>query len=231
MTQAEFMSTLNKQLRFRVTLSEREQILSDYAEYFDAGRSEGKSEQQLAAEFGEPKTIVGELMNERGSYSAIGALVERFKIVAEWLGLGEKYIRPWIMPVNILLLIGAAVYIFLIFEFGFIMSAASENPAVGPLLRYSGETIIVMSALCFVAWLFCFRIRRERLPMIVVNLAVFCEMTGIRGLLRNLADPSFYYDYLQNLTREAILQTVLVVILIYVTPLLAGYFANRRGVR
>ena len=40
---------------------ERKDILSDYQEYFDVGKSEGKSEEEIAKKLGNPKQIAKEL--------------------------------------------------------------------------------------------------------------------------------------------------------------------------
>jgi uncharacterized membrane protein len=71
MDKAKFLHILRKNLRFKLPRNEREEIIADYREYFAAGAEEGKSEEQLAVEFGAPEAIVRELMNERQTESGV----------------------------------------------------------------------------------------------------------------------------------------------------------------
>ena len=52
----EFLQSLDLALK-RLQPAEREDILSDYREHFEIGLSKGKTEKQIAAELGDPKSI------------------------------------------------------------------------------------------------------------------------------------------------------------------------------
>ena len=65
MEKAKFLYQLQKELKNDFTKSEQKEIIRDYTEYFDTGLSEGRSEQELCVEFGEPAFIVSELLNEK----------------------------------------------------------------------------------------------------------------------------------------------------------------------
>lgn len=65
MERSEFLNQLEKALKKKLPHNELNEIMEDYNEYFDTGLSEGRQEQELCAEFGEPAAIAAELLNEK----------------------------------------------------------------------------------------------------------------------------------------------------------------------
>lgn len=64
MNQCEFMKKLKKALRWTFDANEIEDILSDYQGFFDDGVNEGKSEQTICEELGDPNNIAFDLATE-----------------------------------------------------------------------------------------------------------------------------------------------------------------------
>jgi uncharacterized membrane protein len=65
MDKQEFLCNLQKGLRYKYTRDEISDILLDYDDFFAQGISEGKNEQQICLEMGEPHIIVQNLVEER----------------------------------------------------------------------------------------------------------------------------------------------------------------------
>ena len=230
MTQAEFMAKLKKQLKRKVMLTEQRQILSDYCEYFDVGLSDGKTEQQLAAEFGDPKIIVNELIVEHRISSTTSIAEERVKQISERLGKGKKYLKTWLLPVNVLLFVIAGVLIYFMFKPEMLLLLfASQNPyAMGPFLDNISLLLTILSVVCFAAWLYCCPVGIKLFPVLAGNLAVIFEMSGINYLLGVLSDLNTYNTNILNVTLTSALKTVIALFLIYLFTLLIRYLSRRR---
>ena len=65
MDKQEFLCNLQKGLRYKYTRDEISDILLDYDDFFAQGISEGKNEQQICLEMGEPHIIIQNLVEER----------------------------------------------------------------------------------------------------------------------------------------------------------------------
>ena len=61
MTKAEFLQTLERELH-KLNEHERKEILYDFEEHFAAGLAEGKTEDEIAKELGNPKMIAKEIL-------------------------------------------------------------------------------------------------------------------------------------------------------------------------
>ncbi|MFA8437759.1 HAAS signaling domain-containing protein [Pueribacillus sp. YX66] len=61
MTKAEFLQALERELQ-KLKDYEREEILYDFEEHFAAGLAEGKREDEIASDLGDPKIIAKELL-------------------------------------------------------------------------------------------------------------------------------------------------------------------------
>lgn len=61
MTKAEFLQTLERELH-KLNEHERKEILYDFEEHFAAGFEEGKTEDEIAQELGNPKMIAKEIL-------------------------------------------------------------------------------------------------------------------------------------------------------------------------
>ena len=55
MNRSEYIAQLTAALRGKLAVNEIEDIVRDYQEFFDEGVRQGKSEQQVAAELGNPR--------------------------------------------------------------------------------------------------------------------------------------------------------------------------------
>ena len=70
MTQKQYLDKLRNSLRFRLSEVEIDDILSDMRECFEAGISEGKSEEEICIGLGNPKEAAASLINEQKNSSA-----------------------------------------------------------------------------------------------------------------------------------------------------------------
>lgn len=65
MTKAEYLEELRTGLEERFTPGETADILDEYAGFFDSGREEGRTEEDVAAGLGSPAALVRMLAAER----------------------------------------------------------------------------------------------------------------------------------------------------------------------
>ncbi|QHE53995.1 HAAS domain-containing protein [Pontibacillus sp. HMF3514] len=61
MNQKSFLSNMKHELK-GMSQKEQQEILSDYTEHFEAGKLEGRTEDEIAQELGDPKGIAKDLM-------------------------------------------------------------------------------------------------------------------------------------------------------------------------
>lgn len=64
MTRKEFINSLYKELHHYFSSKDSKAIIMDYEEYFDAGITEGKSEDELCRQCGEPKKLAMEIIGD-----------------------------------------------------------------------------------------------------------------------------------------------------------------------
>lgn len=78
MTQKQYLDKLRNNLRFRLSDMEIDDILSDMRECFEAGISEGKTEEEICLSLGTPKDAAVSLLNEqeKGTSGFIANLME-----------------------------------------------------------------------------------------------------------------------------------------------------------
>lgn len=76
MTKKQYLAKLRKQLQFRLSNSEIDDIISDIEECFDAGAAEGKSEEEICLSLGEPKNAAASLLNEQTGGERITKIME-----------------------------------------------------------------------------------------------------------------------------------------------------------
>ncbi|MGM9931798.1 MULTISPECIES: HAAS signaling domain-containing protein [Bacillaceae] len=109
-----FMKELAEQLR-GLPPNEQAEILADYAEYFDLGLLEGKTEQEIALGLGSPKTIAKELVLnssiEKTEHNL--SMTNVLRIIGLTIGLGF---------LNFLLIVGPMIAIVSILFAGWIAS-------------------------------------------------------------------------------------------------------------
>lgn len=65
MTRERFLGELGGRLRWRLSEQKAQEVLADYREYFEEGLAEGRSEQELFAEFGTPQDIASALAAQK----------------------------------------------------------------------------------------------------------------------------------------------------------------------
>lgn len=96
MNQREYLDALAVNLESRCSAEQKDDILRDYSEFFQNGLEDGKSEEQLAAEFGPPKQAAAELLAGRGGFAdshpgvlgaVLGGLVTVALLAAAWFSL------------------------------------------------------------------------------------------------------------------------------------------------
>lgn len=76
MTKKQYLASLRKYLRFRLSNKEIDDILADMEECFDAGTAEGKSEEEICLSLGEPKIAAASLLSEQTGSERITSLAE-----------------------------------------------------------------------------------------------------------------------------------------------------------
>lgn len=64
MTRVEYIQQLEFSLSGKLLQREISEILRDYSEYFEAGRSEGKSEEEIAMNLGIPSAVAAQILSE-----------------------------------------------------------------------------------------------------------------------------------------------------------------------
>lgn len=85
-TKRAFMFRLRNKLIFTNRKSEVISILKDYEEFFEVGISEGKTEKELCAEFGDPQVIINELNSESSNLLLDETLLKRRLILKYFVG-------------------------------------------------------------------------------------------------------------------------------------------------
>jgi len=83
MTRKEYLSKLQSSLCFRLPESEIAEIILDMEECFDAGNAEGKTEEQVCTDLGDPKSAAREIMTGRAAVpkrgkTAVPAIISRY---------------------------------------------------------------------------------------------------------------------------------------------------------
>lgn len=76
MTKKQYLAKLRKQLQFRLSNSEIDDIISDIKECFEAGAAEGKSEEEICLSLGEPKNAAASLLNEQTGSERAAKIME-----------------------------------------------------------------------------------------------------------------------------------------------------------
>ena len=69
MNRVEFIRELREALTDRLPAEQVEDILYDYAEHFDAGMRDGKTEDEVSQELGSPARVARELLSEGGTHA------------------------------------------------------------------------------------------------------------------------------------------------------------------
>ena len=64
MTQIEYLSQLEKNLTNKISKDEVYDIMRDFAEYFEEGKKQGKTEYELTLQFGDPKDVANQIIAE-----------------------------------------------------------------------------------------------------------------------------------------------------------------------
>ena len=84
MNRSEYIAQLTAALRGKLAVNEIEDIVRDYQEFFDEGVRQGKSEQQVAAELGNPRDVAEQILSDEraapdsGAASGDGSFRESF---------------------------------------------------------------------------------------------------------------------------------------------------------
>lgn len=89
MNRSEYIAQLTAALRGKLAFDEIEDIVRDYQEFFDEGVRQGKSEEQVAAELGNPRDVAQQILSEEretpssGTASSEGGFRDSFTRGAE----------------------------------------------------------------------------------------------------------------------------------------------------
>lgn len=71
MNKLEYLNQLETILKKQLNKADVDDIIRDYAEFFEEGRRQGESDQEIAAKLGSPELIAQQIMEENGSKVAI----------------------------------------------------------------------------------------------------------------------------------------------------------------
>lgn len=69
MTKLEYLKQLELGLRDKITEQETYDIMRDYAEYFEEGKTEGKTEKEIIESLGSPQAVVAQILDEQTNTS------------------------------------------------------------------------------------------------------------------------------------------------------------------
>ena len=89
MNRSEYIAQLTAALRGKLAFDVIEDIVRDYQEFFDEGVRQGKSEEQVAAELGNPRDVAQQILSEEretpssGTASSEGGFRDSFTRGAE----------------------------------------------------------------------------------------------------------------------------------------------------
>lgn len=98
MTKLEYLKQLEAGLRERMSEQEIYDIMRDYAEYFEEGKTEGKTEEEIITSLGSPSYVVSQILNEQDnpemqaeSDDIVGAAKEKFRRIKLRMEENKKY--------------------------------------------------------------------------------------------------------------------------------------------
>ena len=72
MNRSEYIAQLTAALRGKLAFDEIEDIVRDYQEFFDEGVRQGKSEEQVASELGNPRDAAQQILSEERETPSAG---------------------------------------------------------------------------------------------------------------------------------------------------------------
>ena len=184
MTQKQYLAKLRKYLRFRLSNGEIDDILSDMEECFDAGKAEGKSEEDICLSLGDPKTAAASLLSEQTGSERITSLAEVWLPFLISAGLYAVYTycgfhvdmdtQGYILPIMYVL----PLIMWVLFERKSFFNALAE---------YKCDCFTFFGSLCMIAAGFAFKEIPKRvflneyydLPKYAVIMAVFISAAMI----------------------------------------------------
>ncbi|MBP1581320.1 MAG: DUF1700 domain-containing protein [Oscillospiraceae bacterium] len=80
MNKLEYLNQLETILKKHLSKAEVDDIIRDYAEFFEEGRRQGKNDAEISAKLGSPELIAEQIMEENGLNSTASASKTEFKI-------------------------------------------------------------------------------------------------------------------------------------------------------
>jgi uncharacterized membrane protein len=125
MNKAEFIDLLDKSLK-GITYEEKREIIYDYEEHFSVGLEQGKTEDEIAKDLGDPKTIAKQFRNNYMIVKAENNKSAGNLVSAIFASVGLGFLNLVILPVLFaavcvvfsLLLAGASVILALVISAG-----------------------------------------------------------------------------------------------------------------
>lgn len=151
MTKDEYIEKLKSGLSWNIQESKMNEIINDYSEYFDAGLSEGSTEDELCVLFGNPVLQAKSIMRELPQYRSILWMRIGYSILLFLLGVllfkssnGYDFlgIRSFLLPLFLVLP--------LLHPFAF--TYENHQPKTRLLWILSGMTILSLIAVVLVIW-------------------------------------------------------------------------------
>ncbi len=74
MTRRTYLDELMKELSKKMEITEASNIIADYEEFFQSGLAEGKSEEDLCVEFGNPTVLAREIISDKSKNKEVTRL-------------------------------------------------------------------------------------------------------------------------------------------------------------
>src|SRR5690606_38050979 len=90
MNREQYLQVLEHELR-KLDAAERDDILLDFQEHFDAGLDQGKSEEDIAKALGSPKQVAKELLADAYLNKAESKLTTGNVLKAIWAAIGLSF--------------------------------------------------------------------------------------------------------------------------------------------
>lgn len=104
MNRDQYMSMLNESLK-KLREDERQDILQDFEEHFDAGIEKGKTEEEIAASLGSPQQIAKDLLTEHYIHKAEDSFTAGNIIRAAWASVSLGFFNIAIVLGPLLVLV------------------------------------------------------------------------------------------------------------------------------
>ncbi len=203
MTRLEYLDILEQKLKKYMTQKEVNDIVRDYAEYFEEGKAQGKTDEETAAKLGAPEKIAEQILEENNYDVELNSIPDRkkhiftdskekvkngFSVVGKWtkqffsgFSKGVKKLNiPNFLKNTILIIIGIPLALVLL-GIGFLAAAAliSFILAVLGALLITGCLLFIPAVLLIACSGLIFDFVYVSIPILAIICGVGCLALGL----------------------------------------------------